>query len=113
MDCRHILWIGEAEQTTAATGAAHFCGTRAGCECAGNERLDHRRGHTRRQLLARLPFEIDLRSDAGPIAAAEGIADAAGGLDDAIEALEDVAVAVHMALHDFPVVRAGEVRGAG
>ena len=43
----------------------------------------------------------------------EGIAHAAGGLDDAIEALEDVAVAVDVALHDFPVVRAREMRGAG
>ena len=48
-----------------------------------------------------------------PIAAGQGIAHTAGGLDDAIEALEDVAVAVNMALHDFPVVRAGEVRSAG
>ena len=32
--CRHVLRIGEAEQTTAAAGAAHFCGARAGRECA-------------------------------------------------------------------------------
>ena len=79
----------------------------------GDERLDHRRRHAGCQLLARLPFEVDVRGDAGPIAAGEGVAHTARRLDDAIEALEDVAVAVDVALHDFPVVRAGEMRRAG
>ena len=34
LHCGHILRIGQAEQTAAAAGAAHFRGARAGCERA-------------------------------------------------------------------------------
>ncbi len=109
---RDIARVGHAEEAAAAAGAADFRGARARGKGARDQRLDHRRRHARRQLLARLPLQVDLRATPFQSPRRQRLAHAAGGVDDALETVEDVAIAVDVALRDLPVVRPREVRRA-
>src|SRR6185295_5923929 len=102
-----------AEETPATTGAAHLCRGRAGCESASDQLVDDRRGDARRQPFPVLPLGRDLTSHLVPVAAPEGDAHRRRRVADALETVEDAAVAIDVALHDLPVVRAGMARRAG
>ncbi len=75
--------------------------------------VDGRRGYSRRQPLAVLPLTHDLAAHFIEIAALERLAHSDGCISNALEAVEDLLIAIEMALCDFPVVGAGVARGTG
>src|SRR5258705_7645708 len=95
-----------AEQAPAAARAAPLRRGRAGRHRPRDERLDGGRRHARRQPLAVLPFFRDRRAHAVPVALHEPLAHRRRRVADALEAVEDMAVAVDVLLRDLPVVRA-------
>src|SRR5687768_9409486 len=56
-----------AEQASAAAGAAHLGGERAGGSCALDEVVDRGRRHTGRQLFTGVPLGADRVADAIPV----------------------------------------------
>src|SRR5262249_33909554 len=93
-----------AEETPAAARATNFRRRRARGRGAGDEIVDRRGGDAGRELLPVLPFPGDLAADLVPIAADERLAHRRGRVAYLLEALEDLAVAVDVRLHDLPVV---------
>src|ERR1051325_660237 len=83
-----------AEQTSAATGPAHFRRGRASGHGARNQRIDGGSCDTRRQTLPVLPLFGDGGANAIPIASLKTLAHRRGGIANAFEAVEDVPVAV-------------------
>src|SRR5439155_14223711 len=71
------------------------------------------RRDARRQPLAVFPFAGDLPADLLPVAALKRHAHRDGGVSNPLEAIEDAAIAVDVALGDLPVVGAGIARRAG
>src|SRR5262245_35120033 len=106
-------WRPVAEHAAAASSAADLRRRRACCGRSGDQILDGRRGHARRQLLTVLPLASNRAPDRVPVAALERLAHVGGRVADALEAVEDETVAVDVTLGDFPVVRAGVSRLAG
>src|SRR5438445_3567440 len=102
-----------AEQATAAAGAADLGGRRPRRPGAFDQIVDCRRRDARREPLAIVPFDRDLAADLVPVAALERDAHRGRRLANPFEALEDVAIAVDVALGDLPVVRARISRRAG
>ena len=84
---------------------------RAGRDAPRDQRLDRRRRHAGRQLLARRPTRgRSVRATPSQSRASSASRKPPCRRDDALEAVEDVPVAVDMALGDLPVVRAREMR---
>ena len=78
---------------------------------ARDEVVDGRRGHARRQPLAVVPLLGDARGRRRPSRRATSASRIArGGVADALEAVEDVPVAVDVLLGDLPVVGARVAR---
>src|SRR5687767_12899515 len=112
-DGSNIVGIDKTKEAAAASSAAHLRRAGAGGKCAGHQRVDHPRRHSRSELFARVPLEIDLRRDTRPVAARQRLTHTACGLDNALKTVVDVAIAIDVTLRDFPVVRAGKVGCAG
>src|SRR2546428_2684304 len=96
-----------AEKTPAAARAAHFGCRRASPPGAGNQILDDRRRHARCEALPVLPFLGNGAADRVPVFDSKRRPHARRRVPDTLEAVEDVAVAIDVLLHDLPVVRAG------
>src|SRR5204862_7900283 len=95
-----------AEEASTAAGAAHLGSGGSGHASPRDQVVDDRRRHAGREPLAVVPLGGDLPADLVPVAALEGDAHRGGRVADPLEAIEDVTVAVGVALGDFPVVRA-------
>src|SRR5512138_2082564 len=89
-----------AEETAAASGAAHLGRRCPFCHGARDEIVDGWRGHSRSETLAVVPFFGDRASDLVPVAAFERAAHGDGRVADPLEAVEHVAVAVDVPLGD-------------
>src|SRR5678815_3184785 len=96
-----------AEQTAAAPGAAYFCRRRASLSRAGDQPLDARGGHPRRQSLSVFPLVGDSGSHAIPVVTRQRRPHCRSRVPDALEAVEDVRVAVDVLLRDVPIVCSG------
>src|SRR6185436_16086190 len=102
-----------AEQASSTAGAADLCRRRAGGVRARYQVVDGRRRDARRQALAVVPLDRHLPADLVPVAALERCPHRRRGIANPLEAVEDVAIAVDVALGDLPVVGAGIARRAG
>ena len=96
-----------------AARAADLGSGRPGRPGAGDELVNRRRRDARCEPLAVVPLGGDLPADFVPVRAVERRSHGHGRIADAFEAVEDVPVAVGVALGDFPVVRAGVPRCSG
>ena len=103
----------QAEQAAAAARAADLGRLRAGGHRARDQRIDRRRRDAGGEALAVLPFGGEARGGRVPVAARQRLAHRGGGVADALEAVEDVLIAVDVPLGDLPVVGAGVARLAG
>src|SRR5215831_4227112 len=108
-----LLRRAVAEDAAAAAGAADLRGRGAGRRGARAERVDRRRRDAGRETLAVLPFRGDVTADCVPVLALERLPQRDRRIANPLEAVEDRAVAVDVALHDVPVVRARITRRAG
>src|SRR5689334_3989011 len=77
---------------------------------ARDQRVDRRRRDAGCEPLPVVPLDGNLPPDPIPVAALERRAHRRRGVADPLEAVEDVAIAVGVALGDLPVVRAGMAR---
>src|SRR5258708_6903379 len=94
-----------AKQAAAAAGAADLGGGGACCRGTLHQIIDLRRRYPRRQLLPVLPLNCDLTADFIPVAPFERAAHRHCCVANALEAVEDRAVAIDMTFDDFPVIR--------
>src|SRR5437870_2188061 len=101
------------EQAAATAGAAHLGSGRSSSASARDQIVDDGRRHAGREPFAVVPLGRDLPADLVPVAALEGDAHRGGRVADPLETVEDVAIAVGVALGDVPVVGAGVSRRAG
>src|SRR5712691_7466198 len=99
-----------AEETAAAARAAYLGRRGASPPGAGNQILDDRRRHARCEALPVLPFLGNGAAHRVPVFDGKRGAHARRRVPDTLEAVEDVAVAVDVLLHDLPIVRAGVPR---
>src|SRR5439155_2100702 len=99
-------WRAVAEEAAAAARSAHFGGGRAGGRRARDEIVDRGRGHAGREALAGVPLGRDLPADLVPVAALKRRTHCRRRIANPLETVEDVPIAVDMALGDLPVVRA-------
>src|SRR5262249_9224399 len=102
-----------AEQASTAAGAAHFRGRRTGRTGTLHEVVNRRRRHSWREALAVFPLDRDLAANVVPVAALERSAHRHSSVANPLETVEDVAVAVDVALGDLPVVGSRVARRAG
>src|SRR5262245_3921975 len=86
------------KQTAATAGAADLRRRRAGRRRACDQVVDDGRRHPGGQALAVVPFGRDLPADLVPVAAFERAPHRDRRIPDALEAVEDVAVAVDVPL---------------
>src|SRR4029453_17412800 len=96
-----------AKQTAAPASSAHLGRRRPGLGGAFDELVDGRRRDTGGKSLSVGPFVGDLATDLVPVGSLERATHRNGRVPDALEAVEYLAIAVDMALHDFPIVRPG------
>src|SRR5262245_44700602 len=98
------------EQATAAARATNL--RRSGPRRAGalDELVDHRCRDTRREALAVVPLDGDLAAHFVPVGTFERSAHSGRRIADSFEAVEDVPVAIDVALRDLPVVGSGVSR---
>src|SRR4029450_10744944 len=96
-----------AEQTAAAASSAHLGRRRPGLGGAFDELVDGRRRDTGGKSLSVGPFVGNLATDLVPVGWLGRATHRNGRVPDALEAVEYLAIAVDMALHDFPIVRPG------
>src|SRR5438552_6174504 len=94
------------KQAAAAAGAADLRRRGAGRARTHDEIVDRRSRHAGREALAVLPLCRDVAADIVPVPALQRVAHRAARVANALEAVEDVPVAVDVALGDLPVVRA-------
>src|SRR5690606_758935 len=106
-DCGRAFRRRQAEQAAASARAAHLASIRSCCLGAGEQIVDRGRADAGREPLAVLPLARQGPAHLGPVAAHQGLAHGGRGVADAFEALEHMAIAVDVPLHDLPVVGAG------
>src|SRR5262245_37155746 len=106
-------WRTVAEEAPAAARAADLGGRGTGCPGARDEIVDRGRGHARSQPLAIVPLLGNRLAHAVPIALFQRPAHRDGSVTDALEAIEDVPIAIDVPFHDLPVVGAGKMRLTG
>src|SRR5438093_6482196 len=95
------------DQTAAAARAADLRRRRACRLRARDQVVDASRRHSGSEPFAVVPLCGDLPADFFPVASLERKPHGRRGVADALEAVENVAVAIDVSLGDFPVVRSG------
>ena len=95
-----------AEHAPAPAGAADLGRLRPGAAGASDQVVDLRRAHPRGQPLTVAPLLTEVATDGVPVRSLQGRAHRNRGIPNALEAIEDMAIAIDVPLHDFPVVGA-------
>src|SRR5262245_29715852 len=102
-----------AEQAPTPAGPADLgCGC-ARADCARNENVNCGSRHAGSEPLAVFPFDRDEAADLVPVTALDRGPQSSRSVSNALEAVEDVTIAVDVPFQDLPVVRAGVPRRAG
>src|SRR5262245_59193862 len=112
-DCGAAFGRAVAEQAPTPAGPADLgrCGPCA--DGARNENVDCGSRHAGSEPLAIVPFDRDEAADLVPVTALDRGPQSSRSVSNALEAVEDVTIAVDVPFQDLPVVRAGVPRRAG
>jgi len=95
----------DADETAAASRAAHLGAVGPGFGREADERVDGECGDPRRELLPRVPLVGHRAPDRAPVGARQRLAHPRRGVANTVEAVDHDAVAIDVLLHDRPVVR--------